>query len=153
MSEREKTLERKKMLVAAAAALIGCTKSNGSNDMGYGVVDPMPAPARCPDLEQQVKPTGKFLADGTIELTIPPAPAGSTIQQATAPVVTGASLVKTTTSPQGTVVILKSDADAGSINADVQVHGSCTGTPDVTLHITVYVSANQVQVSVYEQRY
>jgi len=152
MSEREKTLERKKMLVAAAAALIGCTKSNGGSDMGYGVVDPMPAPARCPDLEQ-VKPSGKLLADGTIELTIPPPPAGSTIQQGAAPVVTGATLAKTTTSPQGTVLVLKTDADAGSTNADVQVHGSCTGTPDVTLHITVYVSANQVQVSLYEQRY
>jgi hypothetical protein len=152
MSERDKTLERKKLLVATAAALIGCTKSGGGNDMGYGVVDPMPAPARCPDLEN-LKPTAKTLPDGTIEVTIPPPPAGSAIAQTTAPVVSGATLMKTTTSPQGTVLILRTDADAGlTTNADVQVHGSCTGAADVTLHVTVYVREKDVQVSVYEQR-
>ena len=155
---RKKTLDRKKALLAAAAALeIACSKSTGATDMGYAVVDPMPQPARCPDLENQLKPTAKILADGNIELTIPAPPktAGSvSAQTAAAPIVTGGTLVKTTTAPDSTVILLKADADAGTMpNVDVIVHGSCTGQPDVTLHVTVNVRPPDVSVSVYEQRY
>lgn len=155
---RKKTIDRKKALVAAAAALeIACSKSNSATDMGYAVVDPMPVPARCPDLENNLKPTAKILPDGTIELTIPSPPptAGTLAKNGAAPVVSGATLVKTTTSPTSMVVILKTDADAGTTmpNMDVQVHGSCTGQSDVTLHLTVNVRPPDVSVSVYEQRY
>lgn len=153
---RKRTLDRKKALIAAAAALeIACSKSNSSTDMGYAVVDPMPQPARCPTLESELKPTGKFLPDGTVELTIPtpPATAGTLAKSGAAPVVTGATLVKTTTAPGSMVLILKTDADAGPINADVEVHGSCTGTPDVTLHVRVDIRPPDVTINVYEQRY
>jgi hypothetical protein len=154
---RKKTIDRKKALLAAAAALeIACSKSTGATDMGYAVVDPMPTPARCPGLENELKPTAKILADGTIELTLPAPPATvGTLSRGAAPVVTGATLMKTTTAPDSTVLILKTDADSGTTmpNVDVQVHGSCTGTSDVTLHVTVNVRPPDVSVSVYEQRY
>ena len=49
-----RTMERLLTAAAASALIGGCSNNKGGGDPGYGVVDPMPPPARCPGVAASI---------------------------------------------------------------------------------------------------
>src|SRR5262245_34085695 len=48
------TMERMLTAAAASALITGCSNNKSGGDTGYGVVDPMPPPVRCPGVAASV---------------------------------------------------------------------------------------------------
>jgi hypothetical protein len=84
-SPRERTLKNLTRLVAAAALTTGGCKDNGS-DPGYGVVDPMPPPARCGGLADSITATAKWTSPDEVFVTLSkPAMVGSKLDASVTP--------------------------------------------------------------------
>jgi hypothetical protein len=75
-SARARTLDRKQSLIGLAALGVAACSSKSGSDLGYGVVDPMPAPARCAGGASSIHGSAAFElgADGKRGLVIRLAP-------------------------------------------------------------------------------
>lgn len=63
MSPRDRTRAHMQKLVAVAALAAGCSKKN---EPGYGVVDPMPPPARCPGAAGAIRARATFVGTSVL---------------------------------------------------------------------------------------
>jgi len=152
---RKKTLERKSALIGAAMGVIACKTTTEGGSIGYGVVDPMPPPARCPDLLRMAA-TARRLPNGNVEITIPAKEppktgTGSWIDRGP-PAITGGKLVNSSFSADSIVLVVTPASD----QLLIQISGGCTTETALnrdTLTVEVSVRDGGVpQVWVYEVR-
>ena len=111
LGPRQRTLNnlgRLAALATAAAALGGC------NDTGYGVVDPMPAPARCAGLARTVQAKLTWTTTNTLLLELgKPGLAGSSYLNEP-PRITGGKIVRSNITAEAAEIELEAPADGST---------------------------------------
>ncbi len=129
-SARAKTMEHLRELVTAVA-VVSALSAEASACGGYGVVDPLPPPTRCPDalksLTAKVTTVG---ADVRVEISIDPK-SGQSFSLESATIVSGGKLVSSNYDGATLVVVVTPDPGASvrfKIKSDCTPDGSITAT-------------------------
>lgn len=144
-SARERTKKHlaKLLATAAAASMFQGCNCGGS---GYGVVDPMPAPAKCPGLAKQLRASVKVVEEsgkkyheveitppegrGDVELTADVAKMGSPVPAK----LVGKNLVfRVEAQKEANVLSFETRCDAGAMSIGLTINDGDGGPPTVTL--------------------
>ncbi len=150
---RQRTVDRMTRLLAIAAAT-ATIQSNcgGESSGGYGVVDPMPPPARCSGIAATIKGTATKKAQA-VEITLSkPGRADAQYDESTAPRVDGGAVSSVTHKDGALTMVVSRSPDAGSPPPGapaepplyVTVAVQCSAGP---AHLRVEVNALKVNVS------
>lgn len=116
---------------AAGASVIACGGSSGGPVPGYGVVDPMPSPARCVDippgqLAYYVGMYGTWQPDGALEIRVDLGWQIEPAAEIVGPITASAGDVQASATPsRSVVVVLKPPADAKAIEMTLGM--TCAG--------------------------
>jgi hypothetical protein len=144
-SARQRTLKTMERLIAisAASALIAGCSGSGSGDTGYGVVDPMPPPAKCPGVAGSITATATWKqgANGLFILLTLGKPGRQDAQYTAVPDSVSGAKVTNSTQNAGAMT-LELTPDAGATYVYVSVPVSCSdGSSHVSLQLEIKAGA------------
>lgn len=126
-----RTMERLLTAAAASALITGCSNNKSGGDPGYGVVDPMPPPARCPGVAASIQVTAAWKqanAGLVVEIRLSkPARPDASYAAGEAPSVSMGKLVGSTVD-EGAMV-LEMAPNPGATFAYVMVGATCSEGP------------------------
>ncbi len=127
------SLSRLVAVAAAAATLGGCKDKGGP--IGFGVVDPMPVPAKCNGLAASIHVTARWKDADTIEVVLAkPGMTGATYSSEK-PDVSGGRLVGAEIKPETASVRVKPEVEAIA----VRIQATCPAGPESVL-VTVTIA-------------
>lgn len=120
--------------VAAAAATIGGCKDKGG-PIGFGVVDPMPAPAKCNGLATSIHVTAHWKDADTIEVVLAKPGMVGARYSSEKPDVSGGRLVAAEIKPETASVRVKPEVESIA----VRIEATCPAGPESVL-VTVTIA-------------
>jgi hypothetical protein len=144
-----------------ATATVTATASTAEPDPtigpGYGVVDPMPPPARCSGAAASIKASGAWKSDKSgpfVEVKLPkPTMPDTKFDRKSPPSVSSGKLKATTW--VGDDLVLQIVPDAGATNVSIYTSVTCTAGPEhVAVDVDVSTSktpGSSVKIDLYDQ--
>lgn len=137
-----------KVLLGTAALGAACSSSSSNTDPGYGVVDPMPPPARCAGPIGTLTGTARFEPgpNGTSDLILrldPPKDAGTKFAIVSGPMTENAT-VKHEIDAQGALVVRVTNPPASPLDLTIPVALTCSEGP-ANATVTINWTAEQRQ--------
>lgn len=126
-SARDKTMEHLRELVTAVA-VVGALSAEASACGGYGVVDPLPPPANCPDILKDLSGTTKREANGDWTITLHSSNS-DVVFKGGPQIIAGGKIVSSNVLSNGDLEI-RLTPDPG-VTVRVRIPSTCSGTASI----------------------